>query len=159
MNRKTLAVTEATVAANLHQAGDVLPALTTQVTLDRVVSIDVIANLCDFLFSEVADTRAGVNANLSADLGSGRTANAIKIGKSDLDTLLAREVYTVNTGQFGAPLLALALLVARVLADDVNLAMATDDLALVAHLLYRRTYLHCNSFRLFPYYVIAQPQA
>ncbi|KXB61799.1 hypothetical protein HMPREF1868_01868 [Olsenella sp. DNF00959] len=31
---------------------------------------------------------------------------------------------------------------ARVLADHVNLAMATDDLALVAHLLDRRTHLH-----------------
>lgn len=42
--------------------------------------------------------------------------------------------------------LALTLLVARVLADDVDLAVATDDLALVAHLLYRRAYLHRLSF-------------
>ena len=31
---------------------------------------------------------------------------------------------------------------ARVLADDEHLAMASDDLALVAHFLDRRTYLH-----------------
>ena len=37
---------------------------------------------------------------------------------------------------------ALTLLVARVLANDVNLAVATNDLALVAHLLDRRAYLH-----------------
>ena len=42
--------------------------------------------------------------------------------------------------------LALTLLVARVLADDVDLAVATNDLALVAHLLYRRAYLHRLSF-------------
>lgn len=41
---------------------------------------------------------------------------------------------------------------ARILADDEDLAMASDDLALVAHLLDRRTYLHitflsvCGSF-------------
>ena len=38
--------------------------------------------------------------------------------------------------------LALTLLVARVLADDEHLAMASDDLALIAHFLDRRTYLH-----------------
>ena len=48
--------------------------------------------------------------------------------------------------------LALTLLVARILTDDENLAMASDNLALVAHLLDRRTYLHitflsvCGSF-------------
>ena len=39
--------------------------------------------------------------------------------------------------------LTLALLVARVLAHHENLAVATDDLALIAHLLDRRTYFHC----------------
>ncbi len=33
---------------------------------------------------------------------------------------------------------------ARILADDEDLAMASDDLALVAHLLDRRTYLHLS---------------
>lgn len=48
--------------------------------------------------------------------------------------------------------LALTLLMARILADDEDLAMASDDLALVAHFLDRRTYLHitflsvCGSF-------------
>jgi hypothetical protein len=40
--------------------------------------------------------------------------------------------------------LALTLLVARILANHENLAVATNDLALVAHLLYRRTYFHCS---------------
>ena len=38
--------------------------------------------------------------------------------------------------------LALALLVTRVLANDEDLAMTPNDLALVAHLLDRRTDLH-----------------
>ena len=44
---------------------------------------------------------------------------------------------------------------ARVLADDENLAMATNDLAFVAHLLDRRTYLHIcflSVFLLLPIY-------
>src|SRR5512142_1992958 len=43
-------------------------------------------------------------------------------------------------------LLALTLLVARVDADDPHRAVPTDHLALVAHLLYRRTNLHETSF-------------
>jgi hypothetical protein len=40
--------------------------------------------------------------------------------------------------------LALTLLMTRIFADHVNLAVASDDLALVAHFLDRRTYLHIN---------------
>lgn len=52
-------------------------------------------------------------------------------------------------GERGArrPQLALALLVARVVADDHDAAVTTDHAALVAHLLNRRLDLHeCSSF-------------
>ena len=50
---------------------------------------------------------------------------------------------------------------ARVLADDEHLAMASDDLAFVAHFLDRRTYLHFNflSVMCFSFIYHAQPQA
>ena len=41
--------------------------------------------------------------------------------------------------------LALTLLMARILADDEDLAMASDDLALVAHLFNGRSDLHLGS--------------
>src|SRR3954464_7472662 len=44
-------------------------------------------------------------------------------------------------------LLPLSLLVSRVLADDENPPVAADDLALLAHRLDRRSYLH-GPFRL-----------
>jgi hypothetical protein len=53
VNRETLAVTEATVAANLHQAGNVLTNLTTEVTLGRVISIDKVTDLGDFFLGEI----------------------------------------------------------------------------------------------------------
>src|SRR3712207_1240109 len=43
--------------------------------------------------------------------------------------------------------LPLTLLVSRVLADHEHPSVATDDLALLAHRLYRRSYLH-GPFRL-----------
>lgn len=47
--------------------------------------------------------------------------------------------------------LTLALLVARVFADDHNVAVATDDLALVTDLLDAGVYLHDVSFSLSSY--------
>ena len=95
---EALAVTEATVAADLHQAGNVLTLLTTEVALDREVSINVITHLGDLILGEIAHVGAGINAGLGADLGSGGTANAVDVGKSDLNALLTREVDAVNTG-------------------------------------------------------------
>src|SRR3954447_5650772 len=46
-----------------------------------------------------------------------------------------------------ASFLPLSLLVSRVLADDENPPVAADDLALLAHRLHRRSYLH-GPFRL-----------
>ena len=64
----------------------------------------------------------------------------------------------MNTFPFS---LTLTLLVTRVLADYEYLAMASNDLALVAHFLDRRTYLHFNflSVMCFSFIYHAQPQA
>ena len=88
-------------------------------------------------------------ARRGLERGVNKLADAVKVGESDLDTLVTRKVDAIDTGQRESPLsyLALTLLVARVLADYVYLAMATNDLALVAHLLDRRTYLHVSSFQ------------
>lgn len=48
---------------------------------------------------------------------------------------------------------------ARILANDEDLAMASDDLALVAHLLDRGTYLHVVSFRYADRSIRARPAA
>ena len=174
VDRKALAVTEAAVAADLHQAGNVLTNLATEVTLGGEVRVDVVANLRHVVLGEVLDAGVGIHASLSADLGSAGLTDAIEIRKTNLNALLAGKVNAVDTCQLRAPLLALTLLVARVLADHVNLAMATNDLALVAHLLDRRTYLHfafpfgssntnwcCSTPQvvLRRLYVLAQPQA
>jgi hypothetical protein len=135
-------VTEATVAANLHQARDVGANLSAEVTLGGEIRVDVIANLGHLVLGELLDAGIGVNAGLRADLGRAGLTDAVKIRKTDLDALVTRQVDTINTCQLRTPLLALTLLVARVLADHVNLAMTTNDLAFVAHLLDRRTYLH-----------------
>ena len=147
VDREALAVTEAAVAANLHQAGNILTHLAAKIALGGVMSVNKVTNLSDFFLCEVLDAGIYIDTSLVANLGCTSLTNAVKIGESDLNTLIAWQVDAVNTGQLGAPSLALTLLVARVLANHVNLTVATDDFALVAHLLYRRTYLHVSSFR------------
>ena len=62
----------------------------------------------------------------------------------------------MNTFPFS---ITLTLLVTRILADNENLAMASNDLALVAHFLDRRTYLHFNFLSVNAVlYVHTQPQ-
>ena len=138
---------KATIAANLHQAGGILTHFTTKIAFCGVVCIDIITNLGDLIFGQILDSCINIDTSLGANLGCASLTNAVKIGESDLNALIAWQVDAVNTGLLGAPSLALTLLMARVLANHVNLTVATDDFALVAHLLYRRTYLHLCSFR------------
>ena len=54
----------------------------------------------------------------------------------------AREHSPLDPSRFAPLYLALALLMLGVLTDDHDLPLALDDLALLTHLLNRRTYFH-----------------
>src|SRR5919112_3275271 len=58
-----------------------------------------------------------------------------------ISTRLLRGMFTPAMRAKAVPL-PLSLLVSRVLADDEHPAVAADDLALLAHRLHRRSYLH-----------------
>jgi hypothetical protein len=171
MHRETLAVAKAAVATDLHKASGVLAYLATQVAFSSVVPINVVTHARNFVFGEILDTSVWVYVCGLANLLCASKSDTINVSESNLYALIARKIDAVYTGQFKTPLLALALLVARVLADDVDLAVATNDLALVAHLLNRRAYLHRLSFPIKPTvqcarqvvlarsYILAQPLA
>jgi hypothetical protein len=61
------------------------------------------------------------------------TAEAIDVRECDLDALVAREVDAGDASHDFVGPLTLALLVARVAADDADDALALDDLALGAN--------------------------
>ena len=145
---EALAMTKATIAANLHQASNVLPTLTPEVALDEIaIVINAITKTGYFVLSKIANAGVRIDTSLFTNFAGAGATNAVNVGKTNLNALLTRKVYAVDTGQLIAPFLALALLMARVLADHIDLAVATDDLAFVAHLLDRRTYLHRHSSR------------
>ena len=99
-DRQALAVAQATVATDVHKALDVLVALTTEVALHHeVVLVDVLAEDVDLLVGEVADAGVRVDVSLRADLRRGGAADAVNVGQTDLDALLARKVDTIDTGQ------------------------------------------------------------
>ena len=66
-------------------------------------------------------------------------ADAVDVGQPDLRALVQRQVDAGDARHLALPL---PLLVARVLADHEHRAVAADDLALLAHRLDRRSYLH-----------------
>ena len=133
-------MTQALVAADLHLALDVLRDLAAQVTFDLEVLLDVAAQPRDFFFGEVAHARVARHLRVVADLLRDRAADAVDVRERDLEPLLAGDVDTGDTSHV-CPL-ALTLLVARVDADDAHGTVPTDHLALLAHLLDRRSNLH-----------------
>src|SRR3954447_1081124 len=86
------AVAQPAVAADLHQALDVLRTLAAQVALDDVVAVDQVAELGDLVVGEVAHLAVRLDAELGEDLVRGRLADPVDVGQADLDALVARDV-------------------------------------------------------------------
>src|SRR3954451_21428246 len=85
-------VAQAAVAADLHQALDVLRTLTAQVALDRQSAVDGVAQLADLVLGEVADVGVGRDADLGQELVRRRSADPIDVGEADLHALVQRDV-------------------------------------------------------------------
>ena len=90
------AVTETAVAANLHQAGDVLADLAAKVALGGEVRVDVVADLRHLVLGEVLDAGVGVDARRLQGLVRAGASDPEDVGECDLDSLLARQVDTGN---------------------------------------------------------------
>src|SRR3954471_6214473 len=143
-DRQGAAVTDSAVAADLHQALDGLRALAPQIALDDVLGVDQVAQLGDLVIGQVAHGAVRLDAELGEHLVGGGATDAVDVRETDLDALVERDV---DPGDSSHRALALPLLVPRVLADHEDPPVAADDLALLAHRLHRRSYLH-DPFRL-----------
>src|SRR4051794_26567645 len=93
-DREALTVAAALVAADLDLAADVGLDLTSEVTLDLVVGLDLVAELHQLLVTQLVDSHVRVDPGVREDpLGAG-TADAVDVGECDLDALVTREVHT-----------------------------------------------------------------
>jgi len=85
------------VAADLDLALDVLRHLAAKVTFDLEARIDEIAQSHDLVVGEVADARGGVDARRGQRRASERRTDAVDVGQTDLNLLVARKVDTCDT--------------------------------------------------------------
>src|SRR3712207_3474679 len=91
-NRQALAVTQAAVAAQVHQPLDVHGHLATEVTLDLVVGLDDLADPAGLLVGEVLRPGGQLDARRHADVMGGLVADAVDVLKRDDSALVGREV-------------------------------------------------------------------
>ena len=87
-----LAVAEAAIGAEIHQALDVDRHLAPEVALDKVVPIDRLANLHHFCVGELGHATLSWNVHLLADFLSLLRTDAVNILKRDDDALVGRNV-------------------------------------------------------------------
>src|SRR5439155_16173733 len=141
-DRQGLAVAQAAIAAEVHQALDVEAHLAAQVAFDLVALFERLADAVDLVFGEVLGPLGGIELRRGTDLLRGGLADPIEVLQRRLDLLLAGKVYACNTRHLRISS-ALPLLVAGVRrADHAHHALAADHLALHADLLHRSTDLH-----------------
>ncbi|MPL95823.1 hypothetical protein SDC9_41995 [bioreactor metagenome] len=105
-NRKVLAVTQAAVAAEVHQTLDVHRHFTAQVALDREVGVDVFADGEHFGVGQIVHAAGRIDADGLDDLGGEHRADAVDVLKSDRDAFPGRNVDASNTCQSVDPFVA-----------------------------------------------------
>jgi len=86
---QALAVAQAAIAAEVHQALDVEAHFAAQVAFDLVTLLQRLADAVDLVFGEVLGPLGAVQLGGRADLLRGGLADAVEVLERDLDLLLA----------------------------------------------------------------------
>src|SRR5690606_10214184 len=97
-DRQALAVTQAAVAGDVHQALDVHRGLATQVALDGVVAVDRFTDLQDLGVGQLVHAPGRLDADLGRDFLRRVRADAMDVLKRDFDALVGRDIDASDTG-------------------------------------------------------------
>src|SRR5262249_9613263 len=123
-HRQTAAVAQTTIAADVAQPGDVLEYLPLQRPLDGVFLVEDGRQPADLVVRQLLGTPLRIDARLFADAQRQGRADTVDVTEGNMRRLIARQVHTQNTRHDVLPLsLPLALLVARIAANDVQAAV------------------------------------
>src|SRR6266545_887527 len=155
------AVTVAAIGADFDEPLDVKRDFLAQVAFHLAFVLNHLTDAVHFLFAQVLDLLDRIDGCRRQDLHRARLADAVDISERDPCLLVAGQIDACNTCHIGVllcgsclvaqwaelplrppGLLALALLMFRVFADDPHHPVAVDHLALVANLFDRSPYLH-----------------
>ena len=90
-------MTDTAVAVDLYESLDVKRNVSAQVTLNCVVLFDLISELCDLFVGKILGTCIGIDACLCKNVICACLAYTVNVGKSDLNTLLIRNINTCYT--------------------------------------------------------------
>src|SRR5262249_10366798 len=92
-NRQALAVTDAPVTVDAHEAFEVHRYLAAQVALDdELVLRDAAGDLGELFVGQILGTDAGVHLRLLQNLDGTRWSDAVEIAKRDLDAFVVRNI-------------------------------------------------------------------
>src|SRR4051794_34382164 len=97
-HRQTAAMTQAAIAAEVHQTLDIDAGLATQIALDHIVAVDHFADLQNFLVAQLADAAVQRDLHLLHDLGRILLADAMDVLKRNQGALVGRDIHAGNTG-------------------------------------------------------------
>src|SRR3984893_14724665 len=97
-HRQAAAMTQAAIAAEVHQPLDVDADLTTKIALDQIVAVDHFADLQHFLVAELADATVSRDLDLLDDLGRVLLADAMDVLERDQHALVGWDIHAGNTG-------------------------------------------------------------
>src|ERR1700738_5003667 len=97
-HRQSAAMTQAAIAAEIHQTLDVHADLATQIAFDQIVAVDHFTDLQNFLVGQLIDAAVSGNLDFLHDLGRILLADAMDVLERDLHALVGRNIHTGNTG-------------------------------------------------------------
>src|SRR4051794_15630060 len=97
-HRQSAAMTQAAIAAEIHQTLDVHAGLATQVAFDQIVAVDHFADLQHFLIAQLRHAAIIGNLDLLQDVGRILLADAMDVLERDQDALVGRNIHAGNTG-------------------------------------------------------------
>src|ERR1700733_7454704 len=97
-HRQPAAMTQAAIAAEVHQTLDVHADFATKIALDQIVAVDHFADLQHFLVAQLADATVSGNLNLLHDVSSMLLTDAMDVLERDHHALVGRDIHTGNTG-------------------------------------------------------------
>nr|GFB99442.1 hypothetical protein [Tanacetum cinerariifolium] len=105
-NGETFAVTEATVAANVHQTLDVELNFRAQYAFGLVLSGDDSADFASLRFGPVLHLFVDIDASFGEDFNRVAPANAENVSQGDFAALVVRDVYPCDTSHSGCEMFA-----------------------------------------------------
>jgi hypothetical protein len=141
---QTTAMTETTVATNVHQAFDVHGGFTPQITLDGENS-DLVADFLEVGVGQIFDLFRVSDARSFANLPSAGATNTKDGGQAYLCMFVRRNVDASDTCHIRPLKLiqsALTLLVTWISADHTNYALAADDFTVATNFFHRSRNFH-----------------